>query len=67
MPVMDGKTCFSALRKINPQAKAIFSTGFMVGDTAAIIRLPGIKGYVQKPFSLEGLRETIERVVEEEA
>ncbi len=64
MPVMDGKACFSAMRRINPQAKGIFSTGFMVGDTAAIIRLPGIRGYVQKPFSLEGLVETIVQAVD---
>ena len=66
MPVMDGKACFAAMRKINPRARAIFSTGFMVGDTAAIIRMPGIRGYVQKPFTLEGLVLAITQAVDGE-
>jgi nitrogen-specific signal transduction histidine kinase/ActR/RegA family two-component response regulator len=64
MPVMDGKACFSAMRAINPDLRAIFSTGFMVGDTAAIFRMPGIKGYIQKPFSLERLVEAINQAME---
>jgi PAS domain S-box-containing protein len=64
MPIMDGKACFSAMRAINPDARAIFSTGFMVGDTAAIFRMPGIKGYIQKPFSLERLVEAINQAME---
>jgi PAS domain S-box-containing protein len=64
MPVMDGKACFAAMRAVNPDARAIFSTGFMVGDTAAIIRMPGIKGYIQKPFTLERLVEAINQAVE---
>lgn len=67
MPVMDGKACFVALRKINPQARGIFSTGFMMGDTTSITRLPGICGYVQKPFSLEGLVESIVQAVDQKA
>jgi PAS domain S-box-containing protein len=64
MPIMDGKACFSALRAVNPDARAIFSTGFMVGDTAAIIRMPGIRGYIQKPFSLERLVEAINQAMD---
>jgi two-component system cell cycle sensor histidine kinase/response regulator CckA len=64
MPVMDGKACFSAMRAVNPDLRAIFSTGFMVGDTAAIFRMPGIRGYIQKPFSLERLVEAINQAME---
>jgi two-component system, cell cycle sensor histidine kinase and response regulator CckA len=64
MPIMDGKACFSAMRAVNPDARAIFSTGFMVGDTAAIISMPGIRGYVQKPFSLERLVEAINQAMD---
>jgi nitrogen-specific signal transduction histidine kinase/CheY-like chemotaxis protein len=66
MPGMDGKECFTAMRKINPKARGIFATGFAVGDTAMIIRMPGINGFIQKPFSLEGLTRTIARIVEED-
>jgi DNA-binding NtrC family response regulator len=54
------------MRKINPKARGIFATGFAVGDTAMIIRMPGINGFIQKPFSLEGLTKTIARIVEED-
>jgi two-component system cell cycle sensor histidine kinase/response regulator CckA len=64
MPVMDGRACFSAMRKINPEAKGIFATGFLVGETAEITRMPGIKGYIQKPFSLEDLVRAISLAVE---
>jgi two-component system, cell cycle sensor histidine kinase and response regulator CckA len=67
MPEMDGKSCLAALRRINPAAKALFSTGFMVGDTSAIIRMPGVKGYVQKPFSLDALMQSIVQAVEGES
>ncbi|HUI92205.1 MAG TPA: response regulator [Chitinivibrionales bacterium] len=64
MPIMDGRACFSALRAVNPDARAIFSTGFMVGDTASIIRMPGIRGYIQKPFTLERLVAAVSQAVE---
>jgi DNA-binding NtrC family response regulator len=67
MPGMDGKACFTAMRKINPKARAIFATGFAVGDTATWIRMPGINGFIQKPFALEGLIKTISRVLQEDA
>jgi two-component system cell cycle sensor histidine kinase/response regulator CckA len=66
MPGMDGKECFTAMRKINPKARGIFATGFAVGDTATWIRMPGINGFIQKPFALEGLIKTISRVIQED-
>ena len=59
MPDMDGKTCFVAMQQINPAANALFATGFMVDDAAAIIAMPGIKGYIQKPFTFEQLGEAL--------
>jgi two-component system, cell cycle sensor histidine kinase and response regulator CckA len=64
MPVMDGISCFSAMRAINPTAKALFATGFMMCNTAAVLRMPGIKGYIQKPFPLKGLLDAVNRAVE---
>jgi two-component system cell cycle sensor histidine kinase/response regulator CckA len=65
MPGMDGKECFTAMRKINPKARGIFATGFAVGDTAMLIRMPGINGFIQKPFALDDLSRTISRILEE--
>jgi len=63
MPRMDGRTCFLEMRKINPLALGIFATGFAVGETAAFIKLPGIAGFIQKPFSLESLTSTLNDIV----
>ncbi len=63
MPRMDGRTCFLEMRKINPSVQGIFATGFAVGETAAFIRLPGIAGFIQKPFSLESLTRTLNDIV----
>jgi PAS domain S-box-containing protein len=65
MPGMDGKACFTAMRKIYPKARGIFATGFAVGETATLIRMPGINGFIQKPFALEELSKTISRILEE--
>jgi PAS domain S-box-containing protein len=65
MPGMDGRQCFTAMRKINPKARGIFATGFAVGDTATLFRMQGINGFIQKPFALENLVETIARAMKE--
>jgi DNA-binding NtrC family response regulator len=62
---MDGSQCFTAMRKINPKARAIFATGFAVGETATLVRMQGINGFIQKPFALDGLIETISRVMKD--
>ena len=53
------------MRKINPKARGIFATGFAVGDTAMLIRMPGINGFIQKPFALDDLSTTLSRILEE--
>lgn len=65
MPGLDGSQCFTAMRKINPKARAIFATGFAVGETATLVRMQGINGFIQKPFALDGLIETISRVMKD--
>jgi len=67
MPGMDGKQCFTAMKKINPRARGVFATGFALGDTATLIRMPGINGFIQKPFSFENLTKTISRILEDDA
>jgi two-component system, cell cycle sensor histidine kinase and response regulator CckA len=67
MPGMDGRECFTAMRKINPKARGIFATGFSVTDTATLIRMPGISGFIQKPFALENLTSSISRIMKEDA
>jgi two-component system, cell cycle sensor histidine kinase and response regulator CckA len=66
MPGMDGRECFTAMRRINPKARGIFATGFSVTDTATLIRMPGISGFIQKPFALENLTSSISRIMKED-
>ena len=59
MPVMNGMACFSAMQQINSEIAALFITGFMVDDFNKIAQMPGIKGYIQKPFTMQQLTDAI--------
>ena len=59
MPLMDGPTCYSTLRKINPSVRALIATGHG-GGTGEIALPEGVRGCLTKPFSLERLARAIE-------
>jgi len=66
MPDMDGEACLEAILAINPKARALISTGFM-GDSGKRVKLPGIKGYISKPFSFGTLVTAINQTMKTEA
>ncbi len=59
MPRMDGRECFRELRRINPEVRAIFSTGFEVEGIARAAIEDGMVGFVRKPFHLRELTEAV--------
>ncbi len=64
MPIMDGRTVISELKKLNPNVKAIASTG--LADSADIAELEeiGFSAVLMKPYSSEHLLESVVRVLE---
>ncbi len=65
MPQMDGMAVFRELRAINPGVKVILSSGYS-NDQVAGQRLTadGLAGFIQKPYTIEGLRQELARVLQ---
>ena len=59
MPHMKGGEVFDCLKEINPDIKVLLSSGYSIDGEAAKILERGGKGFIQKPFDLERLSETI--------
>jgi DNA-binding NtrC family response regulator len=62
---MDGMTVFRELRAINPGAKVILSSGYS-NDQSAVQRLTseGLAGFIQKPYTVEGLRQQLASILQ---
>jgi two-component system cell cycle sensor histidine kinase/response regulator CckA len=64
MPGMDGRETFEELKTINPQVKAILSTGFAEDDRAREVMALGVKAFVQKPYRIDDLAGAVRRVLD---
>ena len=63
MPRMSGYDCIKYLKRTNPEAKILISSGYsLVSDTQKIIA-KGIAGFIQKPFEVEELSQTLMKVL----
>jgi PAS domain S-box-containing protein len=67
MPQMDGMTVFRELRAINPGAQVILSSGYS-NDQGAGQRLAaeGLAGFIQKPYTIDALRQQLARILQRE-
>ncbi|MCX5805863.1 MAG: PAS domain S-box protein [Proteobacteria bacterium] len=65
MPDMGGAETFEFLKMVNPDVKAILSTGYSINGQAAGIINNGCKAFIQKPFSIQELSQKIRKVIEE--
>lgn len=59
MPVMNGKDCFFALQKLNPEIRVILSSGFVREEDLEEMKRSGLKGYLHKPYLSETLSQTV--------
>jgi two-component system, cell cycle sensor histidine kinase and response regulator CckA len=59
MPNMKGGEVFGCLKEINPDIKVLLSSGYSIDGEASKILERGGKGFIQKPFDMERLSETI--------
>jgi DNA-binding response OmpR family regulator len=65
MPGMDGIQTLKELRRINPQVLPIIMTGYPTIESAVEALRSGACDYVIKPFKLNELRASIDRVLKE--
>ncbi len=61
MPEMDGRKCFSKLKKIDPKIKVIMSSGYAVSPKE--IKQEGVKAFIDKPYEIQTMLETIRETI----
>lgn len=62
MPNMDGEHCFRELKRINPDAKIIMSSGFNEHEATQKFVGKGLAGFMQKPYKLSVLKGALSRL-----
>jgi len=65
MPGMGGVKCLDELLKINSEAKVIIASGYFIDGSTGATSKAGAKGFIKKPYILEGMLNEIRRVIEE--
>jgi DNA-binding NtrC family response regulator len=63
MPVVSGEDALREIHAINPKVKVILSSGF--NEVEAIRRFTGkgLAGFLQKPYTAQGLAEMVRNVL----
>lgn len=59
MPELNGRECFRAIRELNPEARAILSSGYSREGAVQEILNEGMLGFVQKPYRADQLCEAV--------
>ena len=60
MPGMDGEEAFSELRRIDPGVRIIMASGYSEHELSERFAGKGVDGFVNKPYTLDVLRERIQ-------
>ena len=50
MPKMNGRDCFFGIKKVNPNAKVILTSGFTLEKDLHDLKENGLRGFVRKPY-----------------
>jgi two-component system cell cycle sensor histidine kinase/response regulator CckA len=64
MPDMGGGETFDKLRKINPRAKVLLSSGYSISGKASEILERGCNGFIQKPFDIKKLSVKVREILD---
>ncbi|MEO7361723.1 MAG: response regulator [Gemmatimonadaceae bacterium] len=64
MPKLDGEQTYAEMRRIREDVRVVLMSGF--NQQEAIARFPGkgLASFLQKPFSMDTLRDSVQRVLE---
>lgn len=63
MPRKSGRDVFYDLQKINPEIKVLLATGYRHDERSEEILKAGVKGFIQKPFTVYELSEAVYKVL----
>ena len=59
MPVMDGFATFTAIRELRPGQPIVVFSGYSAQDAKRRFAGQNLNGFLQKPFSIESLRDIL--------
>lgn len=62
MPVMDGRTAFLEMQRINPAVKVLLSSGYSLEEKTQELLNQGVSDFLQKPYRIDQLISRISRV-----
>ena len=62
MPQMDGVECFRELRRFDPEARVIISSGYSEQEISQKFVAGDLSGIIQKPFQMSTLRTVLKNV-----
>ena len=62
---MGGRETLAHLQAIDPQVRAIVSSGYATDPLMAHYKAYGFRGVLRKPYTVEGLEEVLQRVLED--
>jgi two-component system, cell cycle sensor histidine kinase and response regulator CckA len=66
MPGLDGGETFDRIREIKPDIPVMLSSGYSIDGQATEILKKGANGFIQKPFQLSELSQTIRKILDEQ-
>ena len=64
MPQMSGARVFAALKKLDPQARILLSSGYSINGQAIEIMRRGCRGFIQKPFGIRDLALKLRQILD---
>jgi len=64
MPDMGGGETYDQLKAINPELKALLSSGYSIDGQAKEILKRGCDGFIQKPFNMKELSGKIREILD---
>ena len=67
MPRMNGRTAFEALKRIDPDVRAVLMTGHALNEDAQAILDLGVRAFFEKPFSLRSVATKLHELARERA
>jgi len=67
MPQGDGSEVFAAIKSVKPDVRVILYSGYSQSDVMSRLSLKGLSGFIQKPFTVQVLADSIRIAMESKA
>jgi len=66
MPGMSGKELYNRIKALRPDINTLLCSGYSLNENAQEIINNGCNGFIQKPFNVNQLSETIKRILQQD-